>query len=1353
MLAQYSVRKPYTIVVAVIMIIVLGIISYNNMTTDLLPVMELPYVVVVTTYPGASPEKVEQTVTRPLEAVLGTSSSLKNISSVSSENSSLIILEYIQDTNMDSAMIELSGSIDTVSAMFDDEVGTPILLQISPDMLPIVVASVDMKGMDIDELSEFTEDTIVPAFERLDGVASVSATGLVEKRLEIVLNEEKIADLNSQVKADIEKQLDENREELEEAQREIDKGRKALEQESPVKKEQIAKSSAELDNAIANLNGLLAEEAKLEAQKKAFEKEKAALEQLADVNQYLKEFLSGDLKDLTSEIYHAVMQEIKNRLPFDLPDLSQEEMYELYQLFEGLFPTGIEDLPSELYQSIMEQIKDRLPSGLPKFSQLEMAEFYKLLKQVSSMDIADLPSEIYQIIIKQLENRLPDELLHLPQEEMAELLGNAAKVQSRIIAIDMELQNINIRQMTLEAMKPQLESGLNQARAALEQLESGKITMAIGLAKAQMQLEQGEAELEKGLEEFEKAREQALAGADLKKILTQDLISNILMAQNFDMPAGYINEDNHQHLVKVGESFNSREEIENILVFNIDPVGDIRLNDIADIELTDNTSEMYTKVNGNAGILLTFQKQSTASTAAVSDSISDQIDALEDQYEGLSIRQLMDQGDYIYMVTDSVIENLIIGGLLAIAVLILFLWDIRPTIVIAFSIPISLMFAVTLMYFSNVTLNVISLAGLALGVGMLVDNSIVVIENIYRLRNTGLSPAKAAVEGAKQVSGAIIASTLTTVCVFLPIVFTEGLSRQLFADMGLTIGYSLVASLLVALTLVPVMGSRLLIRIKVKEHRIFNKILSVYEKILRFVLRRKSVILIPVILLLALSIYGVATMGTAFMPDVDSPQLSAVLTVPDGTGREDMYSLSDEIMNRILEIDAVETVGAMSISEGREGTIMLGGGSDNQTSFYILLKDQRSQTNRDVERLIYEKTDDLDVEMDVSATNMDISVLGGRGIRLNIRGQDLDTLMEISNDVADILSEVEGITSVETGLEDTGRETRIQVDKDKAMREGLTVAQVYAEISSALQSRKQATILTMDHDSYPVILVQEDQDGITRENIADYTFTVTQKDGTEKDVLLKDIANIQEVDSLRSIRRENQSRYLSVTAEIAEGYNVGLVSRDVEAVMADYEPPPGHEISFDGENEMINETMEDLLLMIALAIVFIYLIMVAQFQNLLSPFIVLFSLPLAFTGGLLLLWAAEMELSVVAVLGFLVLSGVVVNNGIVFVDYVNQLREEGLGKKEALVEAGVTRMRPILMTALTTILAMTTMALGYGSGAEMMQPMAVVSIGGLTYATLLTLLVVPVMYDVFVRSKSKKVRVGRKESATDQGIF
>ncbi len=1246
MLSEYSVRKPLTVFVAVILVIVLGVISFTGMITDLLPKMELPYVIVATSYPGASPEKVEQTVTRPMEASLGTVSGLKNINSISNENVSMIILEYLQETNMDSAMIELSGNIDIVSARLEDGVGTPIPMKISPEMIPIVVASVDRQGMEVDELSAFISDTVIPAFERIDGVASVDVQGLIEKQLEISIDQKRISKLGDKVKENIEKTLNENREAIAKAKDEIARGLDTLKNETPKQKSQLAQTSVKLNETIANLNSLLTQETLLNSQSQAFEKEKESMQQMTELN----------------------------------------------VLFDKLFPMGVADLSPEMYNTIMQQAAGKLP------------------KEIAS----------------------------LSQSEMAQLVKQAADAPGRIAAIDIELQNINVRRMTFEAMKPQLESGLKQAEDGLEELESGKITTAVELAKTQIKLENSEAEIEKSLKEFDKAKDDALTKADLSKIITQDLISNIIAAQNFNMPAGYINDGNEQHLVKVGDSFGSKQEIENMIIFNTEPIGDINLYDIADIKMTDNSAETYTKVNGNDGVVLIFQKQSTASTAEVAKAINNEIAALQGEYDGLSIRQLMDQGEYINMITGSVIQNLLIGGALAIIILIIFLRDIKPTIIIALSIPISLMFAVTLMYFSNVTLNVISLSGLALGVGMLVDNSIVVIENIYRLRQQGMPAHQAAVKGAKEVAGAIAASTLTTICVFLPIVFTQGLSRQLFTDMGLTIAYSLLASLLVALTLVPAMGSTLLRTTKEKNHKLYGATVSVYEKILRFSLRKKPVVLIPALLLLALSIYGVTVMGTAFMPEIDSPQLSASIVMPKDTSRQETYNINDEVMNRILEIEAVETVGVMSGQQS--GMALMGGGSDNESTFYILLKDSRTLTNRDVEKLIYEKTDDLDAEITVNASNMDISVLGGSGIRVKIKGQDLDTLADISNDIAKIMQNTEGTADVVTDLKDAEKETRIKVHKDKAMRQGLTVAQIYAEISSALKTESQATVLTEGNKNYPVMLVKS-QDGISRQNIADYEFSVEQREGGTKKVVLGDIAEIIEADSLPSIHRENQSRYMTVSAEIADGYNIGLVSRNFEKELDKYDAPEGYEINLAGENETIQEAFSDLVLMIILAIVFIFLIMVAQFQSLLSPFIILFTIPMAFTGGLLLLWACNMELSVIAMLGFLILSGVVVNNGIVFVDYVNQLRQEGMEQREALVKAGVTRIRPILMTALTTILAMSTMALGFGSGAEMVQPMSVVTIGGLTYATFLTLLIVPVLYDIFNRKPIRKIEI------------
>ena len=391
--------------------------------------------------------------------------------------------------------------------------------------------------------------------------------------------------------------------------------------------------------------------------------------------------------------------------------------------------------------------------------------------------------------------------------------------------------------------------------------------------------------------------------------------------------------------------------------------------------------------------------------------------------------------------------------------------------------------------------------------------------------------------------------------------------------------------------------------------------------------------------------------------------------------------------------------------------------------------------------MILEKTADLDVEIAVTASNMDLSALGGSGIEVLIKGNDLDILAGAAEEVADILRATEGTMAVKTGNEDAATETRIIVDKDAAMREGLTVAQIFQELAAVLATGTQSTTLSAGLEEFPVIVVNAEREAITRENIGAYSFTITGEDGTEKEVLLSDIATISESFSPIAITRENQSRYVTVSAAIADGYNIGLVSREFEKALAKYTPPAGTSIEIAGENELISTAIDDMILMVILAVIFIYLIMVAQFQSLLSPFIIMFTLPLAFTGGLLLLWISGLELSVTALLGFLVLAGVVVNNGIVFVDYVNQLRLEGKDKREALLETGAARLRPILMTALTTILAMSTLALGLGSGAEMTQPTAVVTIGGLTYATLLTLLVVPILYDFLHRRPMKKIEI------------
>ncbi|WP_270914437.1 efflux RND transporter permease subunit [Allofournierella sp. CML151] len=1332
-MSKYCVKKPFTVVVAVIMVIVLGVISFTSMTTDLLPAMELPYVMVVTSYPGASPERVEAAVTAPLEAGLGTVSGVKNVTSTSSENVSMVALEFEQDTNMDSAMVALSTALDQIKGALPDTAQNPMLMQLSPDMLPVMIASVDMEDMGIYELTDFVDSDVIPGFERLDGVASVSGTGMVEKTLQVTLNQDKIDEVNTQVLAsvddklaDAKQELDDARQKVEDGRAELENGKTALEDKQGEIASQLAEGSAQLDSAIAQAQALASQEAALTASKTALETEKKGYEdgakQIADGLAQMDAGLA-QMDDGIAKIDVAAAG-IDQLLAMGLPE-----------------DTALSDLAAMLpTQELKDAVQALIDQGMTTLADLTAGK-EQLLAQKD------------QLTAQQDELAAQREALAAQQTQLQQ------KMDERLPQIETELANLETELMAAKMMKEAAQEGLEKAQEAYKQLESGKISAAAGfgsgqaqLAAAEQSLAQAEEQMEQAQEQFEDARQQALEQADLSTLLTKDMVSGLVMAQNFSMPAGYIKEGDDSYILRVGDAFSDQESVENALLMHIDGVGDIRLKDVADIAMTDNSAESYARVNGNSAVVLTIQKGSTASTSEVSKEANRAIEQLQEKYPGLRITPLMDQGDYIQMTVSSVLSNLAWGGVLAVIVLAIFLKDFKPTLVVALSIPISLMFAVVLMYFSGVTLNMISLSGLALGVGMLVDNSIVVIENIYRMRSEGVPAAKAAVRGAKEVAGAIAASTLTTICVFLPIVFTEGITRQLFTDMGLTIAYSLVASLLVALTLVPALSSTLLKTASEKRHPWFESMVNGYARALRFCLRHKALPLGLAAVLLGVAVWQTARMGMEFMPSMGGNQVSATLTLPQDTKRQDAYEMADQAMETMLQVPGVETVGAM---DGGSTASLLGmGGTSSSTvdsmSFYLLLSEEGAKNSQALADQMTQNVQEQlpGCELSVSTSNMDMSVLGGSGMEIVIQGRDLDTLQSISQDMMDLLGQVEGFTEISNGQEDGAPQIRVTVDKDKAMQYGLTVAQIYSELSAALTTETTSTTLTVGQDDYDVVIVDE-RDALTRENLLDYPFTVQvqgENGETEEEThTLGEFATVQTDASLASISRDNQQRYMTVTAVTEEGYNTTLLSRQVEQLLADYQAPEGYTIQISGEVETIQNAMVDLVKMIALALVFIYLIMVAQFQSLLSPFIVMFTIPLAFTGGLLALWISGQQLSVIAMLGFLILAGVVVNNGIVFVDYANQLRLAGMEKRDALVLTGRRRIRPILMTALTTILAMSTMVFSQDMGAEMSRAMAIVTIGGLAYATLLTLFVVPVLYDLLFRKELKKVDLGEED--------
>ena len=1567
MLARYSVKKPYTVIVGIILVIVLGVISFRNMTTDLLPAMELPYVVVYTTYPGATPEQVESEITRPMEASLATVGNVKEVTSTSSDNVAAVIMEFNAGTNMDTALIEISSRLDQISGGWPDAVGAPIVMKINPDMLPVSVVSVSKEGMDIVELSDYVENKIVPEYESIAGVASASASGLIEQQIAVTIDQSRIDVLNSAILREIDANLADVEDQLNEAQAALSDGKRELARQRGNVLGQIDSAIAQIDNGQSQLDAGLAE---LRGQRDALQgqldqvndalNKMSALPELSDaqvegIRGMLENFETLkaqraelqqrlDALDASGTTVHDSIEDERDDALRQRQELQAERAnYESYirdlngqsadglggeiaalereiagleaaqserdgalqtlradaaalQLRAAALRTQLDALPTPEPGETAEataspeataEASENEPTATPEATFAPQAtfapetspapettaapeatlaptpaptatpetqgsspgrDFFRWLLGRASAEAPD--RDALEAELKAVEDSLAEKQAAIAEAEdkqteadaqlaekraalarkqealaalqdgiseeeraarIAEAQGRIDEINSRIEQLDVQIAALEAaayqtqyvddaalrkgledslaivdasiariegselyqaaqllssqddlagQRLQLEQAKAQLEAGLAQMDEGIAKLEQGivpggfipgidqdtnladaraQLVAGRGQAiaamnEAERQIAAGEEEIASAWKEFEDGREEAFKQANLDGVITMQMVSGILGAQNFSMPAGYTHEDGADYLVRVGDKLRSVDELRQLKLFELglDAVDEVRLVDVARVELNDNRDSVFTKVDGRDGILLSFQKQSIYSTADVAHDITARSEQLMAADAGLKVVELFNQGMYIDLVVNSVLENLLYGGALAVAVLLLFLLDFRPTIIIAFSIPISVVAAFVAMYFTGITLNVISLAGLALGVGMLVDNSIVVIDNIYRLRQEEGRPIlHACVEGVKQVSGAIAASTLTTISVFLPIVFVQGMSRDLFTDMGLTIAYSLLASLVVAMTVVPTMCASLLKKARTKQPRFFIALQNGYAKLLRGVLRVKPLVLLAAVGLLALSALQVSKMGLVFMPEVASTQMTASLAGEEDDTFQDMTDRAMRVMNAIMEVEGIDSVG-VSAGGGLRGL----GGDGGAMTFYITLKENNGRTNKAIADDIQARTDALGVEVSVQTSTMDISMLTGSGVSLEVTGPELPELRAIATDVAAMLAQIPGTAEIDDGLGRSTPELTVTVDKEKAIDNGLTVAQVFQYIAGRLAGAVEVTQMSVDGKALAVTVVEDKNLALRPGDIADMEIEATVGEET-RFVRIGDIADITETESLRSIARKAQQRLVTVSCGVDAEHNIGLVSREIEARLAELNVPDGYAVTLTGESETITSTIQDLLMMILLAVVFIFMIMVAQFQSFKSPIIVMFTIPLAFTGGLGALLLMRMELSIVAMLGFLVLSGVIVNNGIVFVDGVNQLRIGGMSKKDALVETGRQRLRPILMTAMTTILGMLTMALGTGMGAEMMQPMAIVTIGGLLYATLMTLFVVPTLYDLFNGEKMK----------------
>lgn len=1278
MFSKFSVKKPYTVLVGVVLVIVLGIVSFTKMTTDLLPDMSLPYVVVVTTDMGASPEEVEKDVTAPIEAAMATTSNIKGVSSTSSDSVSMVILEYEQNTSMDSIIIEIQQSLDQLQSSFPDTVMSPIIMQIDPDMMPIMIASADVEGMDQSELSIYVNDELIPMIESIEGVASVSATGVLDEDIQITLDQAKIDALNEKILAKIDEQFAEAQKELDDGKQKIEDGKAALESGAKEFAEQISKGHNEIINN--------------------------------KITVYVADSMMSVLQEMQKEL------QVNDAEAVSIPELMQLANEQLTVLDGQIARTEkarafyIEELEKEAKAQYDGKSYETLTDEQKASIEIEVLLKTNVKYEKNYTDISEIDGEI--------------ETLKAQRATIASLLETMKGLEAGIAQ--------------LQATQSQLSEGKAALNEALVTLNKTQIETILQLSNGYTELAIASSQLTMGQSQLDSAKEQAKSSVDLTQILSVETLSGLLVAQNFSMPAGYITEGDEQYLIKVGNEVTSLEELRNTVLIDLgmDGIEPIKLSDIASVELTDNSGESYSKVNGNPAIMLSIEKQTGYSTGNVTDSVIERFELLESQNEDLRLGIMMDQGIYIDMIVRSVLENMILGAALAVLVLIVFLKDFRPTAVIACSIPLSVIFAIVLMYFSDISLNIISLSGLALGIGMLVDNSIVVIENIYRFRSEGYSVRKSAVEGASQVTGSIVGSTLTTVCVFAPIIFTEGITRQLFVDIALTIAFTLTASLVVAMTFVPMMASLTLKTTKEVKHNFMDKVITGYGWLLDKVLKWKPLVFILSIVLLAGSMAAALSRGFTFIDmTMESNQLSVTVSAKEDEilTFEELTAYADEVVERISTIEGIDTIGAMT---GGSSLGMMGG-SDEAVSMYITLEEETEATLSGITDQIRELTADMGCQVTADTSSSDMTAMLGSGISVRISGRNMDTLQELTKEVTKVVENVNGTVDVENALDDSTASFTVSVDKEKAAKYGMTVAQVFQLVYAEMASASKATTISTDLNDYEVYVQSEETAEVTLADIRGLKFTYTDKiTGDEEEVSLSVIADFVEGRSMNSINRSGQNRYMSVSAGIDEEHNVTLVSDEIMKRIETMDIPAGYEITMTGEDEMINESMEQLVLMLLLAVVFIYLIMVAQFQSLLSPFIIMFTIPLAFTGGFAALFLAGKEVSVIAMIGFVMLAGVIVNNGIVLVDYMNELRREGAKKRDAIIQASQTRLRPVLMTALTTILAMSTMALGLGEGSEMMQPMAIVEVGGLVYGTLLTLFVVPCLYDAFHKNKS-----------------
>lgn len=816
-------------------------------------------------------------------------------------------------------------------------------------------------------------------------------------------------------------------------------------------------------------------------------------------------------------------------------------------------------------------------------------------------------------------------------------------------------------------------------------------------------------------------------------------VTQNLLLENFDLSGGNISRGNIEYIVRVTGKFENVDQIREVLIPTGSGQGLVKLSDIANVKDTYKEVSTSARVNGEESVGLTIQKQTDSNTVSVANRVRDEIEELKKEYKNLNIVPIADQAEYIELSINSVYRNALLGGLLAIIVLFLFLRNLRSTIIIGLTIPISVVATFLLIYFSGLTINIVSLGGLALGIGMLVDNSIVVLENIFRFKQYGLNRVEAASRGSEEVGMAIAASTFTTIVVFLPVIFVEGLTAQIFRELALTVSFSLFASLIVALTLIPMLSSKIL-KLSKKQMNIEKEtglgfIRKNYKRSLNWFLNQRWIVFVLILIIAGVGWFFYQKLGAEFLPPFDQGQITVNFSLPVGTTLNETNKVAEDIEETLKKVPEVKTI----FTNIGVGDMMTGSTASESGSFTVILKKlaDRDRSTSQVMESLRTKIKVAGADLNIESESGFLGVTGGKPINIKVVGQNLKELERLTGLVIEEMKQVEGVREVRDSFEEGRPEFLINIDRTRAARFGLRVRNVASTVKTAITGDI-ATRYEVGGSEYDVRVTLNEEN----KKSLDQVRNIMLPSPTGAKVPLSRVADFELSEGPREILRINQERYGEITASLYEVDLDTAVSNIQKRVNENVEFPEGYSIRYGGQFQDLQQSFTDLYYAFALAIVLVYMVMASQFESLVHPLIIMFTVPLALVGVILGLYIFDITISVPALIGIITLAGIVVNNAIVLVDFINRLRKEGRAKKEAILEAGPIRLRPIMMTAMTTILALIPLSLGIGEGSELEQPLAVVVISGLLFSTFLTLYVIPVLYSSLTDISDKiKVRL------------